>query len=64
MKFIFLLFILSLSACGIPMINQQQNCANMNMFTDPLDATFNRNELCGTVNNGVTSGANSGLLGL
>ena len=46
------------------MINQQQNCANMNMFTDPLDATFNRNELCGTVNNGVTSGANTGFLGL
>lgn len=65
MKIIFLLFILSLSACGIPMINQQQqNCANMNMFADPLDATFNRNELCGTVNNGVTSGANSGFLGL
>ena len=64
MKFIFLFCILFLSACGIPMINQQQNCANMTMFTDPFDATFDRNELCGTVNNGVTSGANTGFLGL
>ena len=63
MKIIFLLFILFLSACGIPAINpQQQNCANI--FINPIDATFNRNELCGTVNNGVTSGANSGFLGL
>ncbi len=63
MKIIFLFCILFLSACGIPTINpQQQNCANI--FINPIDATFNRNELCGTVNNGVTSGANSGLLGL
>lgn len=69
MKIIFLFFALSLSlslfACGIPVISpQQQNCANMNIFSNPIDATFDRNELCGNSSTGLMNGENSGFLGL
>ena len=65
MKIIFLFFALSTSACHIPVISpEQQNCANINVFNNPFDAAFDRNELCGNSSTGLMNGENSGFLGL
>ena len=65
MKIIFLFFALSTSACHIPVISpEQQNCANINVFNNPFDAAFDRNELCGIPNNGLMNSGNAGFIGL
>ena len=65
MKIIFLFLTFLLCACHIPIISpQQQNCADINVFNNPFDATFDRNELCGIPNNGLMNSGNSGFIGL